>query len=123
TELCYLFSTTLPKLSVLVFYLRIFFEDKVRRAIYLVMGIVSLAFIINLILVFTACIPLAYRWDKCIEGGRCFVKATTAYTATSLPNIITDIDVLLLPLPTLLKLQISMAKKIGLIVTFILSSL
>lgn len=41
-----------------------------------------------------------HQWDKTIPGGHCF-DVRAFYKASSSPNIVTDIIILALPMPTI----------------------
>lgn len=53
---------------------------------------------------------------SCLNGGLLFRYG-------SLPNIATDVAMLIIPLPTIWKLQVSRLTRIGLFLTFALSSM
>jgi len=50
------------------------------------------------------CRPLAYHWDKSIPGGKCG-NIMVGYKYFTIPNLLTDIIMLILPLPAIYKLQ------------------
>lgn len=75
-------------------------------------------------IVFTAtfqCSPVAYAWDKTIRGGTC-INEQAYYRYISLPNVITDAVMLVLPLPLVWRLHTSLSQKIGLTVIFLTGS-
>lgn len=120
-EMIYLPAVALPKLSILSLYLRIF-PNKVFRAITLVVAVIV---VLNwLAFVFAStfqCLPVAYQWDKSIEGGRCF-DVLLFYRMVNVPNIVTDIAMLILPIPMVWKLHTSRPRRIGLTVCFLAGS-
>jgi hypothetical protein len=65
--------------------------------------------------------PIAYAWDKTIEGGKCFDFRAFA-TSSSVPNIVTDVAVLFLPIRTVTELRISIGRKAGLMLIFLTGS-
>lgn len=86
-------------------------------------GCIMIAWFISLVFaIIFSCRPVAFFWDKTIKGGSCINENNLAYGITA-TNIVTDFVVLLLPIPWLLKLQLPMAKKIGIIGIFLLGSL
>lgn len=111
------------KISVLFFYHRIFPAKRFRN-ISIVIGLVSIAwFIAYVFIVFFICVPLEYWWNKEIPGGRCIDLKGTSYYGTSPPDILTNIAILILPLPYLWKLQMQQAKKVAITFIFVLGSL
>lgn len=76
-------------------------------------------FIANLI----QCVPLEFAWAvKEVAGAHCF-NHQLFWSLISLPNIITDIVILALPVPVICKIQLSWKDKIGLILTFATGSM
>ena len=59
------------------------------------------------------CKPIAYNWDTTIEGGSC-ANQTEAFEAVGILNLLTDIAIIILPMPWLWTLQLPITKKIGL---------
>ena len=69
------------------------------------------------------CKPIRYFWDKSIPGGKCYGDTLLESYLLGAANIVTDIAVLVLPIPWLAKLQMDTSKKLALIGTFLLGSL
>jgi hypothetical protein len=69
-----------------------------------------------------ACTPFAKNVDVTIREGQCLNK-TALYIATGVLNIITDIMVLSLPIPMVLRLQMVKSRKVMLILLFSVGSL
>lgn len=70
-----------------------------------------------------SCVPVTYFWDKSLKkGGRCIDQYAFTHSLTSL-NIITDVVVLVLPIPCMLKLQMRPARKFALLGIFLLGGL
>ena len=68
------------------------------------------------------CRPISQFWSPEGHQGRC-INYNVFGTWISFPHIITDLVILVLPLPILLKTQMKQAKKIGLIIVFLTGSL
>lgn len=62
------------------------------------------------------CRPIAYTWDKSIDGT--CGNATQAYEAVGIINLITDLAIIILPMPLLWQLQLPLAKKVALTAIF-----
>lgn len=117
-EWVYGLAVMLPKLAILSFYLLIFDTRPFRIATYTLAAMISATFLaIGLVATFQ-CTPLAYDWDKTIPGGHC-IDQIAFYKWISLPNIITDIIMLILPLPIIWSLNMSRNQKYGLSAIFV----
>ena len=64
------------------------------------------------------CKPLAYSWDKTVAGGTC-IDQLAYFRYNTIPNILIDGAMLVLPLPSVWKLQTSTTQKLGLTVIFL----
>lgn len=115
-------SVSLPKLSIVCLYLRIFTTNRYRYAAYGVCGVIILNWVANWILGLLICTPIAYNWDKTIPGGHC-IDETQVLIWVSIPNICLDLAILILPMPVIWKLNTSMNQKIGLTITFLTGSM
>jgi len=121
-EFAYVYAVTFPKLAILNLYLRIFTTTLHRRLTWCIGGVIVASCVIYNLVSFGICQPFAYNWDKSIEGGFCG-NLLLAYQLASFPNIITDLAMLILPLPVIWNLHTDMAQKVGLTVTFLTGSL
>ena len=110
-------GTVFPRLSVVALYLRIFSGRSVRVSCWaLIVFIVAYGFAFNLAAIF-ACSPVRFFWDKTIEGGKCF-NIQLFFQISTLPLIVSDIPLLLLPIPQVLKLEMTRDRKVGVLLTF-----
>lgn len=114
-----LWSTTVTfvKISILLLYCKIFplawFTWSARFV-----GVMCIGYTLGTILAaFLVCQPLPYYWDTTIEGGHCG-NQFLSFILTGSINIATDITVLVLPIPSLLRLEMAHHKKLILIATF-----
>lgn len=117
----YLFSVTLPKLAILCLYLRVFTQRRLRYAVYAIAIIMILNWLAGCFMGILMCKPIRYNWDKTIPGHCGDLMG--AYPWASFPNLITDIMMLILPLPLVWKLHIGLSQKIGLSLTLVSSSM
>lgn len=116
-SLLYLAAVVFPKLAILAIYLRIFVQPRFRTACYILAMLVIANWVGNTVAGLLMCKPLQYFWDHTITGGHCFhIKERRCWA--SLINIITDVAMLVLPLPIIWKLHTSRSVKIGLTITF-----
>lgn len=68
------------------------------------------------------CRPMAYFWDKTIEGGMCG-DYPVLWIATATISIATDLATLVLPIPHVWRLELERSKKAVLICAFSLGAL
>lgn len=116
-DLVYNSGITSIKLSVLMFYVRIFHKIRSYRIAFWVMGaiIVSWDIAVSMMAIFT-CIPVQAAWISSIHG-RCLDYQST-FLGTAVSNIIIDVLLLILPMPMLWKLNINTRRKIALVGVF-----
>ncbi|KAK6219176.1 hypothetical protein LQW54_002425 [Pestalotiopsis sp. IQ-011] len=65
------------------------------------------------------CKPIAFNWDTTIAGGKCG-NTLASWKSTGIVNIVTDVIILLLPVPSLCKVQMVLYKKLVIIAMFTL---
>lgn len=122
-EFIWSIAMVLIKLSILMFYRRLFPHQSTTprwRLCHLALCITSI--IIGIISLFGAafqCTPVAYLWDKTIPGGYC-VNFSAFARFTNVGNLTTDILILALPIPIVWSLQLDRHKKIGVCGLFLL---
>jgi len=120
-EMIYLASVMFPKLAALSLYIRLFLNP-VRRLSYIVGVFVVCSFLSGFLTWGFSCRPFAFNWNKTIPGGYC-INTNKSYTYFSIPNLVSDVALVLLPLKPLWKLSVPRSQKIGLMVTFLLGGL
>lgn len=99
------------RLSVVALYLRIFRKRKARYFCWAVIVFLigtCIAFIVSANL---ECIPLQHTWNVKIPG-RCF-NVQLWWKVSNIPNVVSDIAILVLPIETIWRLQAPVAKKAG----------
>lgn len=67
------------------------------------------------------CQPFAFNWDKSIPGGKCF-DVTSFALSSSVPNIVSDVAILVLPAKTILEVKVSVGRRVGLGLIFLVGS-
>lgn len=70
---------------------------------------------------FLICTPVALNWDPFVPG-HC-ADQRMAYFFTAIINLLIDIGIVMLPMPLVWKLQMPIAKRIGVIAMFGLGAL
>ncbi|RDW56693.1 hypothetical protein BP6252_14045 [Coleophoma cylindrospora] len=110
-QLIYGTVQALAKVSYLFFYLRIFVNKGFIKAVKIVAAIVVAWWTANVLQVFLICTPFKLNYDVTVTGT--CGNRPAAYTAIGAINLITDVAILLLPIPTVWKLQMPVSSKIG----------
>ncbi|KAG7004638.1 hypothetical protein G7Y79_00024g055880 [Physcia stellaris] len=111
-------SITAVKLSVLLFYRRVFSTAPFRRRIIVLAILVLAWFVVNNLLGAFQCIPVRKAWEPEIPG-RC-INFLDFFIGIQVPNIILDALILALPVRAVLQLQMSKKKKISVLAVFLL---
>ncbi|KAF2136873.1 uncharacterized protein K452DRAFT_302380 [Aplosporella prunicola CBS 121167] len=122
-ETLYLASLSLIKISILCFYLRIFPDKRFRWMCAVVIFCCFAYGVAFVVAVALQCNPINLswkRWDNESEGHCVNVNALGWASATF--NIVLDIAVITLPLPQLMKLALSVRKKIHVMFMFTVGS-
>lgn len=120
-EWLYLAGVALPKLSILFLYLRVFINRRARIVCFVLIGILVMNWAAFLLASIFQCWPISNQWDKTSQGGRCFNRETF-YKTSSAPNIVTDVVILVLPIPLVRRLKASRVRKLGLSFVFLVGS-
>lgn len=120
---CYYYSmVAVPKLAVLALYNRLLTLEPYRTIIRVLAAVLILSATVVVIMALNLCHPFAANWNPHLPGARC-MDQQSFYTYASLPNIITDVAMLVLPMPVVWRLHASMKVKLGLVATFLTGSL
>ena len=82
--------------------------------------VVGYSFALIFTLIFS-CRPIAKGWDAAIATGSC-INRPVVYLATAIINIITDLAMLIIPIPMVLELKMPRVQKIGLMCMFVVGS-
>jgi hypothetical protein len=125
SQVGYFLSSGFTKLSFLAFYLRIFPAKNTRKAAFVFIGItIAYTMAFDLTMIF-ACKPISAVWtswagedhiDYCINQNKFYYCAAAV-------NITLDIAILIIPIPELLKLKLSVKKKLFLLAIFSVGSM
>jgi hypothetical protein len=116
-ELIYATAISTIKLSVMLFYLRVFVNRGLRLATKLALGFVATWSAANILQVFLICRPFAKTYSLTVEGT--CGDQIASFIAIGAFNIITDIIIITLPLPTVWSLKMSTAGKLGITGVFL----
>lgn len=129
SSVIYPLACAFPKLSVAALYLRLFPPSGPSRIMRLgrrASWWIIVFLVANCIAFFipstAACLPPSAYWTYPAQLQKC-LNLTALGTWISFPHILSDIVMLLIPLPLVWRLQVSLRKKLGLTVIFLAGGL
>lgn len=121
-SILYFGSVNIPKIAILALYHRLFPNKKIRLVVWIIFGVLVGLTISTVITGLVSCRPFEANWNPELPGARCINKEAF-FRYGSIPNILTDIVMLILPVKIVWNLHTSTRLKIGLTVTFLVGSL
>jgi hypothetical protein len=111
-------AIALAKITILNLFLRIFIQKPYRIATFVVIGVQVASMLTVVIVAVTQCTPLPYIWEPHKHpNGHCIDK-NRFWRWGNFPQILTDVAILVLPIPALWALNLNKRDKIGVILTF-----
>ena len=120
-ECIYVTTVALTKVSLLLMYCRIFPVPSMRISCW-ILGTLSVCWCISIIIVCVfQCTPIAKAWNPTIPGHCINLKGS--FIGNAIPNILTDVAILTLPMPKVWHLHTTLIQKGQLSVLFLLGSL
>lgn len=116
----YMLAECLCQLSILAFYLRIMVEPKLRKVVWVFIGMVLCFGISNVFSMIFQCTPIHFFWDgwRGEMTGYCGVDVRLFGFVRGAIEIFLDLVILTLPLPMLAKLNMSHKKKLQIMSMF-----
>ncbi|GKZ35836.1 hypothetical protein AbraIFM66950_006634 [Aspergillus brasiliensis] len=120
--LIYVVTVPLIKLSVLLFYRRIFGMNK---AMWFCVALTIGYWISCTIAFLVCCRPVSYYWTQYADpaGGRCVYNLYPFYIGNAAANVTTDVIILLVPMPLIWKLHMRTTQKVLICSIFLLGGL
>lgn len=109
------------KMSILLQYKRVFSTPRMRLACWIMIGFLGLYGTWTIISAWASCVPLAKFWDPTVPGF-CLDKKALWFSNSAI-HIITDILILIYPMPVLKSLQLPKKQKFALMAVFALGGL
>ncbi|KAF2728728.1 integral membrane protein [Polyplosphaeria fusca] len=114
----FVLASSFVKISVLVSYFRIAPEKSIfRKLVWVTLGIVIAAFLVFLVALWLQCIPISSYWTLLADHRDCIPEGPPLLVQTII-NVVTDFMIYVLPMPTLFKLSLPPAQRIGLMILF-----
>ncbi|KAL3472594.1 hypothetical protein BJX99DRAFT_272830 [Aspergillus californicus] len=118
-ELLYCICIALVKCSMLTLYLRVFPNPGLRIAVFVGLGATLVWGIVSFFVLLFSCKPIHYYWNEW-DGeheGTC-ISHNNILLAHSTINIVLDVGIIAIPMPTLFGLQMPLEKRLGVCVMF-----
>ncbi|KAL7625377.1 hypothetical protein AAE478_004594 [Parahypoxylon ruwenzoriense] len=113
----------LSKLAICVMYRRLFPQRSVLIVLYITAGILISTSIASLIADLAACRPFSANWAPLEVWATHCISKQALFVWSTLPNILTDVVLLILPLPIIWRLHASIQLKVPLTVTFVIGGM
>lgn len=122
-ECVYVTAVAFVKVSILCMYLRIFPSRSFKIGAYTI-GSIVVAWCIAIILVcLFQCSPIYLAWQPWLAADDSCINLRGSFIGNAVPNILTDVAILAMPIKQVWKLHATMAQKVSLVCTFGLGSL
>ncbi|CAM1503312.1 Fc.00g080880.m01.CDS01 [Cosmosporella sp. VM-42] len=102
-------TVCLNKVAAILLYLRLFVTQSFRIACFVVMGIIVASSIGGIGATIWQCVPIEGAWNKNVDAT--CIDSNKFWMAYAIMNILTDVMVLALPIPPILRLQMSRRDK------------
>ncbi|KAJ9204731.1 hypothetical protein DTO166G4_6978 [Paecilomyces variotii] len=117
-EIVYIVNLALIKISILLMYCRVFALRRFRVGAWII-GIITCCWtLIFVFLILFQCHPIAKAWDPLLSGHCWNMRGT--FIGNAVPNIVTDVVILVMPIYNIWKLHIRMVQRISLLGIFFL---
>lgn len=117
----YVVTLGLVKASLVVFYLYVFQGPRFRIACWVVLGLITVSTVVIQLLTIFACTPVQSFWDRDIKG-KCLDIGAIGFANSALA-ILQDVIILIMPMPSLFKLQMKARRKIAVAFMFAVGAL
>lgn len=117
----YLFAITLSKMAILHLFLQIFKFGFSRVVIYIVGAIVVVQCIVCTVVTIMQCNPVNLVWNSIVR--KTCINVTEFFRLSAIPNIITDLVMLVMPLPQVWQLNAPTRVKVGITITLLTASM
>ncbi|KAJ5335593.1 hypothetical protein N7452_007996 [Penicillium brevicompactum] len=119
-ECIYVTAVALTKISILLMYARIF-PTKGFRLASIILGVISISWAISIIFVSVfQCTPVPRAWNPTVPGTCINLKGS--FIGNAVPNIVTDIAILSLPVRAVWGLHANLVHRLSVIGMFLLGS-
>ncbi|KAF2649985.1 hypothetical protein K491DRAFT_721173 [Lophiostoma macrostomum CBS 122681] len=110
-QIFYLLGIAVVKFSIIAFYWRLF-AVTARIPIFIMAGVVFSWLMALLFLVIFTCDPIAASWDVTLQASAKCIELKSIYLGGSIPNVITDGILIIMPIPYVWRLHAPIAQRI-----------
>ena len=123
SEITYCLVITGIKASILCMYLRLFGVNKAfSKAVYSFLVMVVAWGVATFFSTIFQCTPISAVWDPSTTNGQC-LDYPSWFIGTSVPSILIDFGILVLPITMIWRLKLSTGKKVALTSIFLIGAL
>ncbi|KAI1446643.1 hypothetical protein F5Y02DRAFT_68995 [Annulohypoxylon stygium] len=123
-SICYGPAVMFLKIAILYDWLRIFLPTRQRNAMFWSLHILiwgnAIYYISGTFLEIFRCTPRQKIWDPLFVGGSCPIDIAANNFVSALINLVSDLAILAVPQWVIWRLQMSMARKIGVSLLFVI---
>ncbi|RSL66825.1 hypothetical protein CEP53_003200 [Fusarium sp. AF-6] len=117
-EHIYAHTLFFAKISILMFYWRMFRVTNIKIAIKVLLGCSIIWILARTLLTTFHCLPVEAFWDYHIKKKTCAIESSKFFFGTVLAHVIIDVAILVLPIVQIQKLQLPGMQKLGIILMF-----
>jgi hypothetical protein len=121
SPILYAVCTAFSKMALALFYRRLSPQRWWRWSVYSVLFLVAGYNLAIMLVIIFGCTPFEKSWDFTILEGSC-VNRPAVYICTAILGIASNLILLVMPLPMILRLQMPRRQKAGLVVLFVIGS-
>jgi hypothetical protein len=118
--IAYALAVAFSKGAILNLFLRLFHFGTTRVIAYVVAGIIVVHTIVTVFVAIFQCHPIHQLWTEIVRTD--CINTQLFFEYTSLPNIITDLVMLIIPLPEIWRLNTTTRMKVGVTITLLTAS-
>ncbi|KAK5991553.1 hypothetical protein PT974_09837 [Cladobotryum mycophilum] len=129
-EMTYAVGLVFVKWAILAFYWRIFHSlQTIKLPIWIILGIVCAWGIANVLLIIFQCVPVYAFWARFDPHNplpstdyHCGVDDKRFFYGSAIPNILTDIILIAVPVPYIYTIRLPFPQKLGLVSVFLVGA-
>ncbi|KAJ9283323.1 hypothetical protein DTO021C3_9097 [Paecilomyces variotii] len=114
-------SNSCARISMIHLYITTFPSRRFLITAYTVAALVAACWVSTIIRMCLLCTPLAYIWDKSIQGGHC-INIRASWISVSIMDLVLNAIILIIPIPMLRHLRLPGTKKMALGSVFLFGS-
>lgn len=119
-EIVYVVGLAVTKIAILIMYCRVFPLRTFRIASWIIGSITAVWSVMFIFLCIFQCAPIERAWNLTVPGKCLYLRGI--FIGNAVPNIVTDVVILSMPIYHVQKLQIRKAQRIALTAIFLLGA-